>query len=358
METTPHPPGIHTLSDSVIRSVALRSSPSRHERLGGRGYDYSDRLQPNEYLRDCSFAVTEMERITSNDAGLNSLRQSSMVPSTQRPATRHSSAKRYKLSGRRSQKDKEGDTSMAKRRRAYDRMRQQKYHARQREYEEELENATRQVKEETAQLWRYRGKLTSQAPRSLTIWIVATKYLRIFGRGIITCDDITPNDLDFLHAAMAPDVIIDTASGAHTLMRNRILFTQWFPDVRIQLKQLKQITEHSLIAFTTTSFTISAAAMKGAFPHLFQANEGTRSARVAARLRDQHLVLQSSVCFGWDEESKQVIRIHHQVDLVSVLVHILGNLEDVVLVFIGVQISPECVVRDNPSSFTFSCDAE
>ncbi|KAF1786907.1 hypothetical protein GQ600_22574 [Phytophthora cactorum] len=327
METTPHPPGIHTLSDSVIRSVALRSSPSRHGRLGGRGYDYSDRLQPNEYLRDRSFAVTEMERITSNDAGLNSLRQSSMVPSTQRPATRHSSAKRYKLSGRRSQKDKEGDTSMAKRRRAYDRMRQQKYQARQREYEEELENATRQVKEETAQLWRYRGKLTSQAPRSLTIWIVATEYLRIFGRGVITCDDITPNDLDFLHAAMAPDVIIDTATQAAETNYGAL-------SNRFHHHQLHHLSSSD----------------EGAFPHLFQANEGTRSARVAARLRDQHLVLQSSVCFGWDEESKQVIRIHHQVDLVSVLVHILGNLEDVVLVFIGPKFLPSVSYVTTPAA--------
>ncbi|KAF1787237.1 hypothetical protein GQ600_26921 [Phytophthora cactorum] len=108
-------------------------------------------------------------------------------------------------------------------------------------------------------------------------------------------DDIHPTDFDFLHAAMAPGVLKDATCGVDGLVKNWSLFTQWFPDIHIQLKELKTITKHSLVAFSTTSFTISAAAMQGAFPHLFQAEEGSRCAQIAARLRDQHLVLQSSV---------------------------------------------------------------
>ncbi|KAG3187897.1 hypothetical protein PC128_g12399 [Phytophthora cactorum] len=179
------------------------------------------------------------------------------------------------------------------------------------------------------------------------------EYLRIIRRGIRE-----GTNLDFLHAAMAPGVLIDTGSGVDALVRNWILFTQWFPDINIQLKQLKQVSEHSLIAFTTTSFTTSTAAMKGAFPHLFQAREANHCAQIAARLRDQHLTLQGSVRFDWDEENKRVIRLHHQVDMVSALVHILGNLEDVATLFNGAQMTPECVVRDNLGSVAFSCDTE
>ncbi|ETI49088.1 hypothetical protein F443_06985, partial [Phytophthora nicotianae P1569] len=95
--------------------------------------------------------------------------------------------------------------------------------------------------------------------------------------------------------------------------------------------------------------------MQGAFPHLFKAREGSRCAQIAARLRDQHVVLQGSVRFDWDEKSKHVIRLQHQVDMMSMLLEMLGNLEDVVLVFNGAHITPECVVRDDLGSVVFSC---
>ncbi|KAF4144303.1 hypothetical protein GN958_ATG06624 [Phytophthora infestans] len=125
---------------------------------------------------------------------------------------------------------------------------------------------------------------------------------------------------------------------------------RWFPDVSIQVKQLKQTAEHSIVALTPISFTITASAIRGAFPHLFEAREGSRCAQVAARLRDKHLVLTGSVRFDWDMKSKQVTLLHHQVDMVSVLVRLLDDLEDVVLVFDGANITPECVVHDGTCS--------
>ncbi|KAI9988564.1 hypothetical protein PInf_022001 [Phytophthora infestans] len=149
---------------------------------------------------------------------------------------------------------------------------------------------------------------------------------------------------------MSPDILVDTSSGVDALLRKWNLLTQWFPDVSIQVKQLKQTAEHSIVALTTISFTITASAIRGAFPHLFEAREGSRCAQVAARLRDKHLVLTGSVRFDWDMKSKQVILLHHQVDMVSVLVRLLDDLEDVVLVFDGANITPECVVHDASST--------
>ncbi|KAF4044993.1 hypothetical protein GN244_ATG02622 [Phytophthora infestans] len=158
------------------------------------------------------------------------------------------------------------------------------------------------------------------------------------------------NDIEFLFSAMSPDILVDTSSGVDALLRKWNLLTHWFPDVSIQVKQLKQTAEHSIVALTTISFTITASAIRGAFPHLFEAREGSRCAQVAARLRDKHLVLTGSVRFDWDMKSKQVILLHHQVDMVSVLVRLLDDLEDVVLVFDGANITPECVVHDGTCS--------
>ncbi|KAG2889424.1 hypothetical protein PC110_g22497 [Phytophthora cactorum] len=236
---------------------------------------------------------------------------------------------------------------MENRKREKDRMKQQRYRDRQRKCEKELDNSNRQLGEEITELRRQRDRLTFQVSRCLTVWTIATEYFLIFRRGIFTPDDIHPTDFDFLHAAMAPGVLKDATCGVDGLVKNWSLFTQWFPDIHIQLKELKTITKHSLVAFSTTSFTISAAAMQGAFPHLFQAEEGSRCAQIAARLRDQHLVLQSSVRFDWDEESKQLIRLQSQADMVPVLVQKLGNLEDVALVFNCALITPEGNLRDN-----------
>ncbi|ETK81344.1 hypothetical protein L915_13159, partial [Phytophthora nicotianae] len=61
---------------------------------------------------------------------------------------------------------------------------------------------------------------------------------------------------------MAPDVLSNTSSGVDTLVTNWYLFTQWFPAVRMELKQVKRTAERSFIAFSTTSFTISALTMQ------------------------------------------------------------------------------------------------
>ncbi|KAG6961003.1 hypothetical protein JG687_00007905 [Phytophthora cactorum] len=171
-----------------------------------------------------------------------------MGPRIERPTTTR--FRDSKVSKSRCHKDKEDTTESH---REYYRIKQQRYRERQRECEEVLENATRQLKNEIGQLKRLRDQLTFQVPRSLTVWIVATEYLRIIRR---------------------------------------------------------------------------------------------------------HLTLQGSVRFDWDEENKRVIRLHHQVDMVSALVHILGNLEDVATLFNGAQMTPECVVRDNLGSVAFSCDTE
>ncbi|KAG3190326.1 hypothetical protein PC128_g11398 [Phytophthora cactorum] len=334
MQITLQPPGIHTLSDGVIGSVVPRFWAA-HDRLRNGQVQYIQR-QTQLHSPNHPCADVDMKRITSDGPHLNSSKQTLMGSlHLQRSATRRSVYKRYELSECQGMKEKGGFaaslTSCDYNRR---------YRERKRKYEETLKNSKQQLEGQIIQLRRQRDQLTFQESRCLTVWTIATEYFRIFRRGILTQDDIHPTDFDFLHAAITPDVLKDATCGVDGL------FTQWFPDIHIQLKEFKTITKHSLVAFSTTSFTISAAAMQGAFPHLFQAEEGSRCAQIAARLRDQHLVLQSSVRFDWDEESKQLIRLQSQADMVPVLVQKLGiNLEDVALMFNFALITPECHIR-------------
>ncbi|KAF4030979.1 hypothetical protein GN244_ATG17070 [Phytophthora infestans] len=106
---------------------------------------------------------------------------------------------------------------------------------------------------------------------------------------------------------MAPDVMKGITSGVDALMKKWSLFTEWFPDVQIQLKQLKKITAHSLVAFSTISFTIAAPGMLNAFPHLFVSGGGARGTKIALRLQGKDLVFQGSVRFDWDEENEAMV---------------------------------------------------
>ncbi|ETP39192.1 hypothetical protein F442_13333, partial [Phytophthora nicotianae P10297] len=201
-----------------------------------------------------------------------------------------------------------------------------RYRERKRKYQEQLENSNRQLSAQIIQLKHYRDRYILWPPRTLTVWVVVAEYFRIFQCGIIDSDVINSKDLSFLYATMAPDVLSNNSSGVDTLVTNWYLFTQWFPAVRMELKQVKRTAERSFIAFSTTSFTISALTMQIVFPHLFSAREGSRSAQIAAQLRDQHFVFPSSVRFTWDLEDEQLISLQHNVDMVPVLMEKLGNL--------------------------------
>ncbi|ETP28402.1 hypothetical protein F442_22304 [Phytophthora nicotianae P10297] len=144
---------------------------------------------------------------------------------------------------------------------------------------------------------------------------------------------------------MAPDVLSNTSSGVEALVNDLCLFTQWFRGIKIQLKQLKVITGRSLIAFSTTSFTISAVTMQTVFPHLFSARDGSRSAQIAAQLREKHFVFQSSVRFTWDLEGMQIISLQSQMDMVPALMQKLDTLEDISIMFSNARITPDGNIR-------------
>ncbi|KAG6948068.1 hypothetical protein JG687_00015718 [Phytophthora cactorum] len=85
-----------------------------------------------------------------------------------------------------------------------------------------------------------------------------------------------------------------------------------------------------------------------AFPHLFYGSTvrgvqrtESRGYRLVLKLLDQRLVVSGSVRFDRDNLNNRVVRISSQIDLVSALLQLLGNVEDVSFVFNGARITPE-----------------
>ncbi|OWZ17753.1 hypothetical protein PHMEG_0008253 [Phytophthora megakarya] len=132
---------------------------------------------------------------------------------------------------------------------------------------------------------------------------------------------------------MAPDLYAGTVYGFKSLVKSWKVFSSAFQDVRVELECVDQIAVNSLIAVTTTSITVSETSLSCMFPQL--------SARVAAKLLHQRLVLHGSVRFEWDRVNNCVASLITRADMMSPLLEVLGCLEDVSLVFTNARIQPD-----------------
>ncbi|ETI41286.1 hypothetical protein F443_13475 [Phytophthora nicotianae P1569] len=330
MQITLQPPGVQTSSDRVIGDEA-RSFYSTLYRI----VEDTSQHQTQQYVPFCPYAKADMEHKTQNGR-YSDFKQPDACIQYGRDGRYHQSSQ-----GQTKKTEKKQHFTTTLTNRDYSRQ----YRERKRKYQEQLENSNRQLSAQITQLKHYRDRYILWPPRTLTVWVVVAEYFRIFRCGIIDSDLINPKDLSFLYATMAPDVLSNTSSGVEALVNDLCLFTQWFRGIKIQLKQLKVITGRSLIAFSTTSFTISAVTMQTVFPHLFSARDGSRSAQIAAQLREKHFVFQSSVRFTWDLEGMQIISLQSQMDMVPALMQKLDTLEDISIMFSNARITPDGNIR-------------
>ncbi|KAE8976809.1 hypothetical protein PF005_g25178 [Phytophthora fragariae] len=251
------------------------------------------------------------------------------------------------------------------------RINQARYRQRQRKYAEGLDTTINTLREEVQALEMQRQNVLRCAPTNDSVWVVATEYFRLFRHGFMapmmvpeTSSSSTGSSssnkkrsasaslkqsnaqLDFLTATMVSDVTDCTVTGPDALLEHWRLFSLSFDDVHLQLKRMEQLDEESLLAFTTTSVTITESTLHHVFPHL-----GTeRLSSIAAKLLNQRLVLRGSSRFDWDDTCGRVMRLESKVDLLSPMLQLLGNLEDVATAFENARVTPDgkfVVVEEN-----------
>ncbi|KAG1705885.1 hypothetical protein DVH05_002449 [Phytophthora capsici] len=145
----------------------------------------------------------------------------------------------------------------------------------------------------------------------------------------------------------APDISAGTVQSVATIVRNWVVFTRFFQDIDMQLQQLKKVEDCSLLATATITISLSRHALGNLFPNVFYGGvvrgiQGTESRvfRIAKKLIDQRLVLSGSVRFDWNHSSHRVERIDSEFDMMTPLLQLVGNVEDVSFVFNGGLITP------------------
>ncbi|KAK1935804.1 bZIP transcription factor 1 [Phytophthora citrophthora] len=294
-----YPPTILSLSEDVIGSVKQRISP------------------PHRYL----------------DRGNNRPTKSQRFISTTSPRS-------LLLSDKNSQ-DEEVEQEVAETRRKRIRINQARYRQKLQKKPEQLERCIQQLTEQVQHLEGERDQAVGGDAFQKTVWTAAVEYFRIFTRGWTAPAGANIVAMTLLKTLISSDVAFSGGIGLDALVHSWRVFTQYFPDVHLQVKNLKELSSDLVYATTTTAITLSDTAMGNAFPHLTNGGAGGRCSWLAERLGGQRLVLHGSVRFHWDNITHRLVEIQAQTDLVSPFLALLENLEDVSLAFAYALITPE-----------------
>eukprot|EP00644_Phytophthora_capsici_P016649 jgi/Phyca11/122181/e_gw1.47.133.1 len=215
---------------------------------------------------------------------------------------------------------------------------QERYRKRQRGFISKLELDSQQLTTEIESLESRRNELSYGVSTKATIWSVASEYFRVFRRGL---NGNRMAELDLLRANMSPEMDAGTVVGLEALARNWCVFTEFFQDVQLQLERLESIGDNTLVATATLSVTISRLSVHKIFPHLATSKRKALQS-IARSLLGQRLVMPVSVRFDWDCSSNRVVRLISQGDMLSPMLKVLGNLEDVSLAFSQALVKPDC----------------
>ncbi|KAG1691723.1 hypothetical protein DVH05_026733 [Phytophthora capsici] len=146
----------------------------------------------------------------------------------------------------------------------------------------------------------------------------------------------TNNLLGYMREVAVADVMFNEEYGPEAVVRFWCL-SQWFGDVAVEVEEFQTRDCNTLVVATTTRVTITNKTLRIVFPNLCTANNKT----IASRLINRRLVLRGSTRFEWDHSTRLVTRILSQTDMVTPMLELLGNLEDVSKVFEKALISPE-----------------
>ncbi|OWZ07627.1 hypothetical protein PHMEG_00019956 [Phytophthora megakarya] len=177
---------------------------------------------------------------------------------------------------------------------------------------------------------------------------IAVEYFRLFRFGVRQ-DVPTSEDMlgkaeamvqrSFLKTAMAADVTDGTVVGASALLASWKFMSQCLENVDMLPIRIENGPEGVLNATAKCNFTITEKTLSLAFPHLI--GDGTADV-LAEKLVGKKLTMDGTYQFKYDEQSGRITCFQVTPDIVTPLLRLLGNLEDVARMFDNAVITPEC----------------
>ncbi|GMF12503.1 unnamed protein product [Phytophthora lilii] len=228
---------------------------------------------------------------------------------------------------------------------------QRRYRQKQENRLTSLEKVNRELCEEIDRLEQRRRTICAGIPATWTVWNVAVEYFRLFRFGFQSVASVSPTaergmrasaQLRFLRDAMVLDVNFNGEYGVDTVIHSWKRVSLSFGDVDVELEHLAKNAQGWVTAKTKTRVTITEQTMCTVFPHL-RAKTDSSSVDylvVGDKLLGQRLVLHGSTRFEFNGGSDRVTRVVSELDVLTPVLKILGNLVDVARVFERSSITP------------------
>ncbi|KAG2760927.1 hypothetical protein PC129_g20955 [Phytophthora cactorum] len=332
-----HPPNVQSLGQRAIGCVLQRARTPNHSFVPATNTGMN--ATSNSVVFSC---VRKFDVVTE----VGPLRVDNQTTQTRNVRARHNRL-RVKQSVR-TQHDLIEAINLERHRKS-----QERYRLRQKTLTKNLDDTNRNLRGEIQYLRTLRNKLFIGITTHVTMHDVVTEYFRVFRRGFIEPDGSRVAELDFLRLSMEPDLDAGTVCGFEALVRNWGVFSQLFDDVRFQSEQVDQITENSLVVTTTTSLTISKRSMIGVF--LYQGFSGSpaqykRLMNVVGKVLGRRLTLSGTVRFTWDNSTKRMTGLISQSDIISPLLQLLDDVEDISIMFSSACMTLECNLLEDSFS--------
>ncbi|KAG7394318.1 hypothetical protein PHYBOEH_005363 [Phytophthora boehmeriae] len=240
-------------------------------------------------------------------------------------------------------------------RRERNRMHQARHKMKQKKKLVDLEESIQQLREEIQGLQVQRQLVASGIPVNKTVWSVAAEYFRLFRHGVrapapgmvalgTPCPPAASAQRTFLLTTMASDVAYGTVCGIEALLENWRLMTLYHEDIDVQLLRLDDGAHGTLIATSKGKIVITEQTLRYAFPNLL--NDGKWSP-LALKLLGQELTVIGTTCFYWNNQKGCVVNLEAKVDMMTPMLKLLGNLENISHVFDNALLTPDYEVVNN-----------
>ncbi|KAJ8531783.1 hypothetical protein ON010_g14180 [Phytophthora cinnamomi] len=251
------------------------------------------------------------------------------------------------------------------RRREQCRSSQARYRARQRDFEYNLEENVQRLREEVQSLSAHCYTVCYGIHTKRNVWSFAAEYFRLFRYGcLVPISEVEPRastitsqlptlqqQENFLRRSMSPLVVIGEIIGVDALSEQWQRYSTYFGNLHLNLMWMKEQPFGALNTSASLSITITETTLRCVFPHLLGmtradgANADSGNLPLCARLLGQRLECRCSTRFLWDSTGL-VSRLDSAMDLVTPLLRVLGNLQDVSLVLDNALITPDYLIGD------------
>ncbi|ETI43992.1 hypothetical protein L917_02545 [Phytophthora nicotianae] len=235
------------------------------------------------------------------------------------------------------------------------RMHQAKHKMKQQKKVLDLEIGIRQLRDEIQHLKLQKEVISAGVSTNMTVWSVAAEYFRLFKNGYKgPMATLHPSNVgsqnvslqrretfvqrDFFIATMCENVAGDTGFGVPSLLEDWRQLSMYHEDMEIELVRLDVGPDDNLIATVRSATTMSEKALRHGFPHLFENGQWTR---LGARLLGQRMVMHGVVSFIWDAEKGRVSSMQYSVDMLTPMMQLFDNLEDLARVFDRAHVTPD-----------------